>query len=230
MSYFGHRFTHSKPKSASRDCPKGYHLRSAYTVKSTGKYVPSRCVQSTTVYDESQKQFRSRLQARSAQRIRRSITAKQTKPDNVTCPDGMILRKGYVRHFRNTVKSQGYKQHRRGKTVLVRPRATNIYVKPGCIQNRGLAGKGVKPGATSIAPLRQGELLKHGYSSKIHNTTRRHRSLRSAVKEFGPLGVYRKLNAVAKLSTRTAPKSSALFAKNRDWIRRHYSLKAFQNE
>jgi hypothetical protein len=136
----------------------------------------------------------------------------------------MILRKGYVRHFRNTVKSQGYKQHRRGKTVLVRPRATNIYVKPGCIKDRGLAGKGVGPGIKSIAPLRQGELLKHGYSSAITNNTRRHRSLRSAVKEFGPLGVYRKLNAVAKLSTRTAPKSSALFAKDRDWIRRYYTL------
>jgi len=195
-------------------------------VKSTGKYVPSRCVRSTTVYNESQREFRSRLAARSQQRLRRSESAQRAKPDDVMCPDGMILRKGYVRHFRNTVKNQGYKQHRRGKTVIVRPTATNIYVKPGCIKNRGLSGKGVEPGSRSISPLRQGELAKHGYSTKV-NTTQRRSSLRSAIKEFGPLGVFRKLNAVAKLSTRTAPKSSALFAKDRNWIRRHYSLKAF---
>lgn len=220
-------FMRSKPKTVTGNCPKGYHLRKSYTVKSTGKHVPSRCIKSTTTYEESQKQFRNRLMVRSNQRLRRSVTAKQTKPNNVMCPDGMILRKGYVRHFRNTVKSQGYKQHRRGKTVLVKPRATNIYVKPGCIKNRGLEGKGVASGTKSIAPLREGELVKHGYSSRITNMTQRHRSLRSAIKEFGPLGVYRKLNAVAKLSTRTAPKSSALFAKDRNWIRQHYDLKAF---
>lgn len=222
-----HFFIKSKPLNSSGKCPKGFHRRSSYTVKSTGKSVPSRCVRSTTTYDESQREFRRRLSARAHQRLRRSVSAKETK--GILCPDGMIPRKGYVRHFRNTVKSQGYKQHRRGKTVYVRPTATDIWVKPGCIKNRGKAGKGVENGST-IGPLRQGELTKYGYSSKVRNTTQRRNSLRSAVKEFGPLGVFRKLNAVAKLSTRTAPKSSSLFTKNRDWVRKHYSLKSFQKE
>jgi hypothetical protein len=53
-------------------------------------------------------------------------------------------------------------------------------------------------------------------------------ALKKAVKEFGPLGVYHKLNAVAKLSKRTAPDASRVFKRDRDWIRKSYSSKGAQ--
>ena len=78
-----------------------------------------------------------------------------------------------------------------------------------------------------IGPLRKGELKKHGNSS-TNKTAKRHSSLRKALKEFGALGVYRKLNAVAKLGTRTMSKASKTFKRNRNWVRKTYGpLKAF---
>lgn len=78
-----------------------------------------------------------------------------------------------------------------------------------------------------IGPLRKGELKKHGYSTK-NKTSKRHSALRKAVKEFGPLGVYRKLDAVAKLGVRTMSRVSKTFKKNRNWVRKSFGpLKAF---
>lgn len=228
-----HRFKKSVRYSVSRGCPKGYHKRSAYTVKSTGRFVPPRCVRSTTIYNETQKEFRQRLSRRASQRLSRSSAAKKVGNSNIPikCPSGMIARKGYVRHFRSTVRREGYRQTRKNKVIYVHPTAKDIYVKPGCIKNRGRPGKGVtetttESGSNLIGPLRQGELVKHGYKTDLPESVR-HSALKSALDEFGSLGVFRKLDAVAKLTSRTAPKSSRVFAKDRDWIRQHYGLKAF---
>lgn len=236
MSIEHHRFRKSVKYSPQRGCPLGYHKRSAYTVKSTGRYVPSRCIRSTTMYNESQREFKERLSRRAEQRLVRSPAAAEAanSPTPIQCPAGMIARKGYVRHFRSTVRREGYKQTRKGKTIQIRPTARNIYVKPGCIVNRGKLGKGVESFSSQstpspqqlIGPLRQGELIKHGYKTDLPEKTR-HEALEKALSEFGSLGVFRKLDAVAKLTTRTAPKSSRVFAKDRDWIRRHYNLQAF---
>lgn len=221
-----HHFRKSVKYSPSKGCPPGYHKRSAYTVKRTGRFVPPRCVRSTTIYNESQKEFKERLSRRASQRIARSPAALEaaSSPTPIKCPEGMIARKGYVRHFRSTVRREGYKQTRKGKTIQVRPTARDIYVKPGCIVNRGKSGKGESP--KLIGPLREGELVKHGYASELPEKSR-HEALEKALSEFGSLGVFRKLNAVAKLTARTAPKTSKVFAKDRDWIRSHYNLKAF---
>jgi hypothetical protein len=42
--------------------------------------------------------------------------------------------------------------------------------------------------------------------------------LEKAVKQYGALSVFRKLDAVAKLSVRVAPDASKIFAKDRNWI------------
>jgi hypothetical protein len=111
-----------------------------------------------------------------------------------------------------------------------------MLVRSGCIRNRGRPGKGAdsffKGGrrtttAKVIGPLRKGELTKHGYSS-FNTTAKRHSALRKAVKEFGGLGVYRKLNAVAKLGAKTMPRVAKTFKRNRNWIKKSYGpLKAF---
>jgi hypothetical protein len=139
------------------------------------------------------------------------------------CPSGYIMRKGYTRKFRNTVKREGYTVHRRGKIFTVKPKKNEIRVDPSCIINRGLPGKGPKEGE-GIGKLRKGELIKYGYSYRLPNSIR-HKSLKKAIEEYGPLSVYRKLNAVAKYTSRTSHGASTVFSKNRNWIRSNYTLK-----
>jgi hypothetical protein len=55
----------------------------------------------------------------------------------------------------------------------------------------------------------------------------RHAALAKAVKEFGSLGVWRKLNAVYVYTRRTAPEASKTFKADRDWVRATYGIKAF---
>ena len=87
-----------------------------------------------------------------------------------------------------------------------------------------MAGK-PEPG---IGPLRSGELAKFGYSHVVSKSkTARHKALSLAVKEFGSLGVWRKLNAVQVYTRRLSPASSKVFKADMDWIRSKYGIKAF---
>jgi hypothetical protein len=218
-----HRFKKSKTYKSGQACPSGYHKRKGYTVKATGLYVPPRCVKSTTTYTESQSQFRSRTaRAKTARLARRGLTANNTRK----CPPGQVRRKAYVRRFTSGIKEKGYTVRREGaKTYRIYPKKNYTVVRSGCIKNRGLPGKGTASGKT-IAPLRKGELRKHGYIFRL-GSDERHSALKKAVKEFGALGVYRKLNAVAKLSKRTAPDASKVFKADREWVKKTYGpLKA----
>lgn len=136
------------------------------------------------------------------------------------CPPGQIRRKGYTRKFRNNVKRLGYTVRRHGKVYTVRPTKNATTVASACIKNRGLAGKGPK----RIGELRKGELIKYGYSYRLSDSLR-HAALKRAVEHYGAIGVFRKLDAVAKLSVRTAPDASLIFARDRDWIRAHHMKK-----
>ena len=92
---------------------------------------------------------------------------------------------------------------------------TGTYVKPTCVRT-------TRKAATRIGPLRKGELRKYGYSYKLPDSVRR-AALNRAIRAKGPLDVYHKLNAVAKLSTTHAPAASSSFAADRNWIRHTYS-------
>jgi hypothetical protein len=129
------------------------------------------------------------------------------------CPPGYILRKGYTRKFSKNVKSNGYTVRRKGTIYTVRPKANEISVAASCIKDRGLPGKG----PNSIGKLRKGELIKYGYQYRLSDANRR-KALQKAIKQYGVLSVYRKLDAVAKLSVRTAPDASKIFSKDRNWI------------
>jgi hypothetical protein len=106
----------------------------------------------------------------------------------------------------------------------VRPKKNSIHVPATCIKDRGLPGKGPRQGQGSFSKLRKGELLKFGYSYRLSDSIRRG-ALKRAIEHYGALGVFRKLDAVAKLSARTAPDASHIFAIDRDWVRRNYPLK-----
>jgi len=70
-----------------------------------------------------------------------------------------------------------------------------------------------------IGPLKKGQLTELGYHTNKSRTAR-HRALHKAVRKFGPLSTFRKLNAVAIYSKRT-PKAKT-FLKDRNWIKKTF--------
>ena len=216
------RKVRSLPYDATKGCPVGYHKRMTYKSMS-GRVVPPRCVQSTTVYAQTSKNFKRGVTQKSARRLKSRGIANTTVNIRKTCPPGKILRKAYERRFRTNVRERGYTVKRGSQTYRAYPKKSSTVVQSACIKDVGLSGKGPQ----EIAPLRKGELIKHGYVYR-KSELERHEALRKAIKEFGVLGVYRKLDAVAKLSVRAAPKASVIFKKDRDWVRKRFGpLKAF---
>jgi hypothetical protein len=123
-----------------------------------------------------------------------------------SCPRGTIRRDPYVRM-------------RLGR---------RSYVPAACIADQGAPGKGLPSGAPGIGPLRKGDLDRFGYSNVTQMSEgRRHLALAAAVRAYGSLTVWRKLNAVAIYTRRTSPASSRVFKADRDWVRAHYGIKAF---
>lgn len=137
------------------------------------------------------------------------------------CPKGFILRSGYTRKFRPSVKASGFTVRRKGTVYTVRPKVNTIKVNASCVKNRGLPGKGVGEG---IGKLRKGDMIKYGYQYRLSDSLRQ-TALKKAIKRYGALSVYRKLDAVGKLSVRTAPDASKIFVRDRNWIKENYELK-----
>ena len=213
----------SKPYSYLTGCPEGYHKRTGYTRRNTGTKVPTRCVRSTTTKKETSKEFKRSVSAKQSRRLKKllpTIKSLQRK----ACPAGMIERKEYARKYTTAILKQGYtKKTKLGKQITVVPHKGSLtFVGPRCVKDVGLPGKGVQ----TIGPLRQGELSKHGYGAMKSESTR-HEALRKAVKEYGALGVWRKLNAVANLTERSIPKAHKIYVEDKDWIKEKYGLKAF---
>jgi hypothetical protein len=130
-----------------------------------------------------------------------SATEKKRK-SRKACPPGKIPRASYTRHVVNSAGSR-------------KP----VRVKSTCV-------KGSSTPAQIIGPLRKGELKRFGYSYKLPESVRHH-AMKAAIKNLGPLDVYRKLDAVAKLSVTKNKQAHMVFSADRDWIRAHWVLKAF---
>lgn len=129
-------------------------------------------------------------------------------PAYVQCGPGEISRSSYIRHYTS-------KKNNKVKAIVV---------KAACVRDTGKLGK--LPTPSSFGTLRQGELQRFGYSYKLPHAVRQ-QTLRNAISELGALNVYRKLDAVGKLTMRTNPKASTAFMADRDWIRKNFVLKAF---
>lgn len=221
-----HHFEKSVPYDSRIGCPGGYHKRKAYTVKRTGTRVPTRCVRSTTTYRNSSANFKAKTARTQTRRLFAHGVSTRSRTRKI-CPPGKVLRKAYVRMFSAETRKKGYtRRTRSGSTITIKPKRKSITVPAACIDDKGLPGK-LRPGEKGIGPLRTGELKKHGYSYK-DSTEQRHSALTRAVHEYKPLGVYRKLDAVAKLMIRQRPEAAQVFAADRNWIRQAYGpLKAF---
>jgi hypothetical protein len=143
------------------------------------------------------------------------------KKRTVKCPRGYIARSPYMRRYSTSVRQKGYTVKRASGTVYkVYPKNTDLYVPPTCVKDKGLPGKKQGKG---IGPLRKGEMTRFGYSSK-DSVEKRRLALKKAVTELGALSVFRKLDAVAKLSLRVAPDSSRIFVGDRDWVKKTFGL------
>lgn len=158
------------------------------------------------------------LTAKSASRLR-----KYTRKNlglNKACPRGYLLRKPYVRSYQTSTKRTGYQVRRGNKTYRAYPKTNKTLVKASCIKDLGGPGQS----ASKIGPLRKGDLSKYGYGAKKPEYER-HEALNRAIREYGALTTYRKLDAVAKLAVRRAPGISKIFEKDRNWVRSTHSLK-----
>lgn len=201
----------SKPLTKSGKCPEGYIRRKGYTRKNTGTRVKTACLRSTSPYTTKPVNTRPRQ----TRRLGAVLGMKKQ------CPPGEIPRKAYVRRMTSKVHREGYeKRTPSGRTIKVYPKAKSIFVKASCVEDKGKPGK-LPEGAPQIGPLRKGELLQFGYSYKLPEPNRR-QALERAVKAFGPLNTYRKLDAIAKLTATAVPKASSIFAGDRNWIRKTY--------
>lgn len=132
---------------------------------------------------------------------------KATRSKKARCPPGKIPRRSFTRRVGSKV----------------------VHVSSSCVtptkEQKAAEAEYTEHPAEAIGPLRKGELGRFGYGYKLPESVR-HSSIRKAIKELGALNLYRKLDAVAKLTVTTSPKASATFAADRDWIRRHWVLKA----
>ena len=153
----------------------------------------------------------------------KSVCVSRVHSEKHTCPPGQIPRASYVRHVSERVQREGYtRKTKTGKSIQVRPRSLTMKVKASCIKDKGKNGQSVKMTPARIGPLKKGELKKFGYVYKLPEHIR-HESLKQAIKKLGALNVYHKLDAISKLSASVAPKAAAVFAADRNWVRKTYA-------
>ena len=89
----------------------------------------------------------------------------------------------------------------------------------------GLPGKGFQGEGPGIGDLQEGELSRFGYEHVVKLSTQdRHTALQKAVKEYGALVVWRKLNAVQVLSRHTSPSTAVIFLRDRNWVKRTFGI------
>jgi hypothetical protein len=136
---------------------------------------------------------------------------------NKKCPPGQILRAPYTRKYTSQVKRSGFNVKRGNKTVRVYPKGKSVIVPATCIDDKLSPTK-------KIGPLQKGDLTKYGYSARISNDER-HKALKKAIISYGALSVYHKLDAVMKLTIRTAPDAHRVFKADIEWLRKNYTLK-----
>jgi hypothetical protein len=211
----------SLPFDEQKGCPPGFHKRNSYTSK-LGHRVPPRCVKAQTVYAESRKNFTQRMQHKMNARLE---AVGKSPEKTLHCPPGQVSRKGYVRRFGISVMQKGYtvKKHS-GKPYHIKPGKKSVYVKPSCVKDRGDPKVKAPASDKVVGYLRKGELKKHGYVY-VKSREERHVALKKAIQEFGPLGVYHKLDIIAKLSKYRVPRAADIFKEDRDWVRSHYELR-----
>lgn len=98
-------------------------------------------------------------------------------------------------------------------------RGMKIRVPARKVRDMGAKGKWSAKHGPGIGELKPGGLL--GYSTTMSKTAR-HSKLRKAVKSKGALSTFRKLNALATYTKRTAKSKSRTAKADRNWVKKTY--------
>ena len=88
-----------------------------------------------------------------------------------------------------------------------------------CIMDKGGRKRKFTMRNPGIGKLRKGDLTNIGYHASKTRTAR-HRALNKAVRKYGPLSTFRKLNAVMVYSKKSS--KSKTFKKDRNWIKKKF--------
>ena len=72
-----------------------------------------------------------------------------------------------------------------------------------------------------IGELKEGKLVRLGYSAKKSKTAR-HKALKKAVRSYGALSTFRKLNAASTYTKRSSKSRSKTFKTDRNWVRKTF--------
>jgi len=123
-----------------------------------------------------------------------------------TCKKGYVLRKAYTRKY----KKSEFTVRRKGTLYTVRPNGNPVHVPAACIKQRAKS-------SSLFGKLRKGDLIKYGYQYRLSDRLR-YLALEKAMKAYGPLSLFHKLDAISKLSVK-APQAHAIFSKDREWVR-----------
>ena len=74
-----------------------------------------------------------------------------------------------------------------------------------------------------IGTLKKGLLTKFGYQNVTQlSLEQRHEALKKAIRAYGPLSVFRKLNAVYVYNRKTNPSHSKIFKTDALWVRQQF--------
>jgi len=120
----------------------------------------------------------------------------------------------------------GRKIMRKGYTRKSFTRKSGVHVKgshvPGHrIHDVGAPGKWKSIHGPGIGPMKEGLLTSLGYSAEKGKTVR-HKAIRKAVKKYGALSTFRKLQAVSTYTKRTSKGKSRTYKADRNWVRKMF--------
>jgi len=105
-----------------------------------------------------------------------------------------------------------------GRTIRVHVKGTNKH-KSYTATRPDLGRPGIGPKLIPI--IHKGSLTKYDYAIKKSAEARRD-ALKKAIKAYGPLEVFHKLQAQANLRKRTQPKARAVFQSDAQWVSSNY--------
>lgn len=109
------------------------------------------------------------------------------------------------------------------KTIRRRAYTTKrgVHVRSSRVRDMGAEGKWTAKHGPGIGPLKEGKLVSKGYAA-TKSSTARHRALKKAVRSYGALSTFRKLNAAATYTKRTSKGRSHTFKADRNWVRKSF--------
>lgn len=156
-------------------------------------------------------------------RNHRSCPKGYTRRRSYRRKNGVPVREACVPPIRNTTRKVGeYISCREGdipKASYIRkglPGHPPVYVPPSCIR-----------GPSRIGILRRGDLKVFGYRYDLPEEQRRS-SLEKAMKKYGVLETWHKLNAIANISKSTNPVPASKFREDADWVLAIYNKHKIQ--